>query len=168
MSYWFSCKVKYMAQDEEGNEKKVSAQYLLQAINYTEAEANLHQKMEEYVKGAFFVESISKAAITDIFRSEEENKWVKVKVSTVEVDAIKGKETKSMGTYLIASDSCKEAIAVVEEVFSSSPGFVQIQSVTVTNILDVFPKEDFDQREEGESKYDIDPHTGEILDNPIL
>lgn len=166
MSYWFSCKVKYVAADEEGNEKKITAQYLLQAMNYTEAEANLHLKMEEILpsRTSFFIESISKMVVTELFTAEEQNKWIKVKVSTVDVDAMTGKESKSMGVYMIAADTCKDAIEVVEDVFKSAPGFVQIQSVTTTNVVDIFPKEDFDQAPALEGKYDIDPHTGEILD----
>ena len=60
MQTWFSCKVKYQKIDEHGKQVRASETYLVEAINFTEAETRSFEIMEQYGSGDIMVSGISK------------------------------------------------------------------------------------------------------------
>lgn len=75
-SQWFECKVRYGQMQETGLQKKVTEQYVVEALSYTEAEAAIIKEMEPYVSGDFEITGIKPAAYRDvIFMSEVAKKF---------------------------------------------------------------------------------------------
>lgn len=75
-SQWFECKVRYDQTQENGLQKKVTEQYVVEALSYTEAEATIIKEMEPYVSGDFEITGIKPAAYRDvIFMSENAKRF---------------------------------------------------------------------------------------------
>ena len=49
MKTWFTCKVKYQKQDDEGRIKNVTEAYLTDALSFTEAEARIYEEMGQFI-----------------------------------------------------------------------------------------------------------------------
>ena len=55
---WFECKVKYEKTLQDGTVKKVSEPYLVDALNFTEAERRIIEEITPYMTGIFEVSDI--------------------------------------------------------------------------------------------------------------
>ena len=66
-STWFECKVRYEQMQENGNQKMVAEQYVVDAQSFTEAENRLMEAMESYISGEFEVAEIKKAPYREVF-----------------------------------------------------------------------------------------------------
>ena len=64
---WFECKIKYEKVDEEGFMRKVTEQYVVDAMSFAEAEARITEQVSQYISGEFTVESVKKAPYTEVF-----------------------------------------------------------------------------------------------------
>ncbi len=49
---WFECKVRYEKTQEDGSEKLVNEQYVVDALSFTEAEASIIDNMSVYVQAS--------------------------------------------------------------------------------------------------------------------
>ena len=58
---WFECKIRYEKTQEDGTQKKVTEQYAVNALSFTEAEKRIMEEMSSYISGAFEVSDIKKA-----------------------------------------------------------------------------------------------------------
>ena len=153
MKIWYSCKVKFSKETEDGFLKQVTENYLVDAISYTEAESRIYGIMEQNVHGEFSVASISKTNLSEVINYEDEEGWYKCKVTYSTVDGDKGKEVKITTYFLVSAAHVKQAFERVEDNLSSMLVPFEIPSINLTNFVDVFPM----QAEE-----DIEP---EIPDN---
>lgn len=64
---WFECKVAYEQTQENGQQKKVTGQYVVDAMSFAEAEERLVEDLAHYISGEFEVKSIKEAAYKEIF-----------------------------------------------------------------------------------------------------
>jgi hypothetical protein len=55
MNSWFTVKVKYTKQLENGTFKRVSEPYLLAAMTFTDAEARIYEELGSSIRGEFQV-----------------------------------------------------------------------------------------------------------------
>ena len=53
MSEWFQCTVKYEKTMENGQQKKVTEPYLVDAISFTEAERRIIEEFSPFMAGKF-------------------------------------------------------------------------------------------------------------------
>ncbi|MDG1261883.1 MAG: DUF4494 domain-containing protein [Flavobacteriales bacterium] len=136
---WFTCKVRHVKVDEHGHENKVTEQYVLDAYNYTEAEARMLYLLEGMGNGPFEVQQITKSNYQEVIRFEDADLWFKVKVSFVSFDEESGKEKSSNQYFLVSSIDVKDAYERVTEFLSSSISSCVIPAVTYTKIIDVYP-----------------------------
>ena len=96
MNIWFTCKVKYQKEDEQGRVKNVTEAYLTDALSFTEAEARIYKEMGQRVMGEFQVNSITKSKIIDVFEYPGGDVFYQAKVVYMVADADSGKEKKSL------------------------------------------------------------------------
>ena len=64
---WFECKVKYEKTMENGLVKKVNEPYLVDALNFTEAESRIIEEITPYMTGVFEVSDIKRAHYAEMF-----------------------------------------------------------------------------------------------------
>ena len=66
---WFECKVRYDKTMENGQIKKVTEAYLVDALSFTEAEKRFLEEIEPFMSGEFTVTDIKRARIAELVES---------------------------------------------------------------------------------------------------
>jgi len=64
---WFICKIRYEKVMEDGLQKKVTEQYVVDALSFTEAEARIMEEMSHYISGEFEVVEIDRCVFKEVF-----------------------------------------------------------------------------------------------------
>lgn len=141
MPNWFSCKIKIDRHQEDGTQKKVTEQYIVNALSFTEAEARITEYLNEEGAEEIVIPNIAKANFSDIFPDEQGEIWYKAKVSFVSIDENAGKEKKISQFMLIQAEDFPNAVENLLEQFKGFTVPYDIISITETNVLDVIPYE---------------------------
>ena len=68
---WFLCKIRYEKTMDDGATKKVTEQYVVNALSFTEAEARITKEMGSYISGDFEVVEIDRCQFKEAFFVEE-------------------------------------------------------------------------------------------------
>jgi len=139
MQTWFSTKVKYQKIDDHGKQVRANETYLVEAINFTEAETRIFEMMEQYGNGDIMVAGISKTNFSEIVNYEDGQYWYKAKVTWEDFDENSGKVSKVTNYFLVAANSVKECFDRVEENLQSMAVPFDIPAISISPILDVFP-----------------------------
>jgi hypothetical protein len=71
---WFLCKIRYEKTMEDGLQKKVTEQYVVDALSFTEAEARIIEQMKQYISGEFEVVEIDRCVFKEVFFMDWANK----------------------------------------------------------------------------------------------
>lgn len=151
-STWFETRVRYDKTMEDGQNKKVMEQYVVDAFSFSEAEAFITEEMSHYISGEFDVKAITPAAYGEIFFSDvdEEDKWFKAKLAFITIDEKTEKEKRSAVTYLVQAHSVNGAVKNIDEVMGGTMIDYEIASITETRIMDVFEHRAGKKNNEGE------------------
>jgi len=136
---WFTVKVKYTQQKEDGTFARVTEPYLLAAVSFTDAEARIYEELGSIIRGEFIVLSIARTDIHDIFAYDDADVWYKGVVSYDKMDDEGGKKKKIKNTFLIGAESVKEANDRLVESLSTLMIDYTIDGVVVTPLVDIFP-----------------------------
>lgn len=139
MQTWFSCKVKYQKIDEHGKQVRANETYLVEAINFTEAETRIYEIMEQYGSGDIVVAGISKTNFSEIVNYEDGQYWYKAKVTWEDFDEKSAKVSKITNHFLVAANSVKQTFDRVEDNLESMMVPFEIPAISLSSILDVFP-----------------------------
>ncbi|WP_372774934.1 DUF4494 domain-containing protein [Mangrovibacterium sp.] len=148
MQTWFEVKVKYVKVDQDGRERKVGESYLVDAVSFTDAEARIIQQMQQIIRGEFQIDNIKKSNIVEIYPAESGEFWYKARIAIVTIDEKAGKEKKVNNYFLVAADDFKEALQRLEEGLSYILVPYHTTSMTLSNIVDVFPYFADDQKQQ--------------------
>ena len=139
MNSYFESTAKFIRKDENGHEKKVTETYLLDAVNFTEAEARTYKELQEMVSGEFITWSIKRTNISEIIPSDNGDRWYKAKVNFITIDEQTGKEKRTSQYVLVYSDSVKNAYDQVIDAMKETMADFEISAISESKILDVFP-----------------------------
>jgi len=137
---WFICDIRYEKVMEDGLQKKVKEQYVVDALSFSEAEERIIDEMASYISGEYDVVEIDRAPFKEIFFSDDEmaDKWYKAKLQFITIDEKTNKEKKTKVTYLVQAGSFEGARKNIDEVMGGTMIDYVISSVSETNIMDVF------------------------------
>jgi hypothetical protein len=137
---WFETKIRYDKMMDNGLQKPVVEQYVVDAFSFTEAESTITEEMSSYISGDFKITDIKPAAYGEIFFSDadSDDKWYKAKLQFITFDEKTKKEKRSNVHYLVQGGSLQVAVKHVEEVMSGTMIDYIIASLTETQIMDVF------------------------------
>ena len=134
---YFEVKVKMQKTQEDGTQKKVSEQYVVEAATFGEAERRITECLKPYIEGEFDVTDIKIAGYVQIVNGDENaDKYFKAKVSFLTLDETTGKEKKTSELYLVQSETLESAESDVKNYLNDSN--TTISSIAETVILDVF------------------------------
>lgn len=139
MNNWFTVKVKYTKQLDNGALKRVSEPYLLAAMTFTDAEARIYEELGAVIRGEFNVTGIAKTEIHDIFAYDDADVWYKCKVRYDNLDADTEKTQKVNQNFLVSASSVKEAFDRIEDSLSTMMVDFEIPSIMVSPIVEIFP-----------------------------
>ena len=139
MYNWFTVKVKYTKQLENGAFKRVSEPYLLAAMTFTDAEARIYEELGTLIKGEFDVVGIARTEIHDIFAYDDADVWYKCKVTYEREDGDSEKTKKVAQNFLVSAHSVKDAYDRIKESLSTLMVDFLIPSIIVSPIIEIFP-----------------------------
>ena len=137
---WFETKIQYEKTMEDGLQKKVKEQYVVDALSFTEAEKRITEEISSYISGTFDVADIKKASYKEIFFSDEgtADRWYKAKVQFITIDEKTEKEKRTNVYYLVQASTIHQAVKNIDEVMGSTMIDYAIAAVSETTIMDVF------------------------------
>lgn len=137
-STWFEAKVRVERTADDGMVKKVTEQYTTEAVNWTEAEADITGEMQPY--GDFEITDIKKAPYAEVFFSDREadDKWYRCKLQFITIDEKTEKEKRSNVVYLVQAATLEGARKYIDEEMGKTMIDYVITGVVETKILDVF------------------------------
>ena len=139
MNNWFTVKVKYTKQLENGSFKRVTEPYLLAAMTFTDAEARIYEELGQIIRGEFNVVGITRTEIHDIFLYDDADVWYKVKLTYDSADADGEKAKKVTQNFLVSAHSVKEAYERIKESLATLLVDFVIPMITISPIVEIFP-----------------------------
>ncbi|MCR4612813.1 MAG: DUF4494 domain-containing protein [Bacteroidaceae bacterium] len=143
MNNWFECKVVTEKTLEGGATKKVTEPYLVDALNFTEAEARIIKEISPYCNGQLEVKDIKRVKYSEMFTSDKESadKWYKVKCMFVTLDEKTQSEKRTASLMLVQASDLHDALKRFDEGMKGTMVDYEIHTIQETNLLDVFPFE---------------------------
>lgn len=146
MNNWFTVKVKYTKQLDNGALKRVTEPYLLAAMTFTDAEARIYEELGSQIRGEFNVTGIARTELNDIFAYDDADTWYKCKVKYEDFDADTEKSKKVTQNFLVRANDVKEAYERMKESLSTLMVDFEIPSIIESPLVDIFPyTEDLDR-----------------------
>ena len=141
MDNWFTAGIRYDKVLENGQEKKVTEYYLVDAFSFTEAETRVTEEMSHFINGEFKVESLKREKLTETFFHEVGEKYYKTKVNYITLDERTGREKKQPVYMLVQASTIDEAKDRLIDGMNGTMADYVVESITETKIIDVFPYE---------------------------
>lgn len=140
VSKYYEVKIQYQKMQEDGKEKKVTEQYVVEALSFTEAESRIAEEMLPYTDGDLDVVSEKIAPFNEIFISENstDDKWFVSKVVFITLDEKTAKEKKHTFRYLVQAATSEHALDYTKTMLNQCLSDYSIDSVQDTPTLDVF------------------------------
>ena len=140
VSKFYEVKIQYQEMQEDSKEKKVTEQYVVEALSFTEAETRIIEEMTPYISGEFDVVAEKIAPYNEIFLSDKstDDKWFVSKVAFITIDEKTEKEKKQTFRYLVQAATSELALDYTKEMFSHGMSDYRIDAVQDTTTLDVF------------------------------
>ena len=140
VSKFYEVKIQYQKMQENGKEKKVTEQYVVESLSFTEAESRIIKEMTPYVSGDFDVVSEKIAPYNEIFLSDNstDDKWFVSKVGFITLDEKTAKEKKQTFRYLVQAATSEHALDYTKTMLHQWMSDYSIDSVQDTPTLDVF------------------------------
>ena len=137
---WFECKVRYEKTTEDGTQKKVTEQYVVDALSFAEAERRIMEEMSAYISGEFEVTDVRKAPYKDVFFSDnpEDDRWYKAKLQFITIDEKTEKEKRSNVTYLVQAATFDGAVSNINDVMGGTMIDYEKSNIAETKIIDVY------------------------------
>ena len=137
---WFECKIRFEKIMEDGMQKRVTENYVVDALSFSEAEERIIEEMSSYISGEFDVTDIKKAAYKEIFFADQDtaDKWYKAKLQFITIDEKTDKEKRSNVVYLVQAGTLNGAVRSLDEVMGGTMIDYVIAAVNETTLMDVF------------------------------
>ena len=137
---WFECKVRYEKTTEEGLQKKVTEQYVVDALSFSEAEQRITEEMSAYISGEYEITDVRKAPYKEVFFSDVdlEDRYYKAKLMFITIDEKTKKEKRSAVTYLVQAATLDGAVKNINEVIDGTMIDYEKSNISETKIMDVF------------------------------
>lgn len=140
-SMWYEVKYCYEKTLDNGAQKKVTEQYVVEAVSFGEAEATIVSEMAAYVSAgetdvrAVAIAPYSEALLSD---NEKDSKFYKAKVAFISIDEKTEKVRRSNISYLVQASSIADARSCICEHFAPTMIDYEVVALAETQIIDVF------------------------------
>lgn len=137
---WFECRIAYEKIMEDGMQKKVKENYVVDALSFTEAEQRIMEEMSSYISGAFNVVDIKKMPYKEVFFDDAEmsDRYYKAKLVFITIDERTEKEKRSNVTYLVQAATLDGAVKNINEVMGGTMIDYEKSNIAETKVMDVF------------------------------
>lgn len=135
---YFEVKVQYKKITEDGFEKYVTEQYVVDAMSFTETEAVITKEFHDA-----YVKAIKRANFTEVITSKKDadDRYFKAKVQIFYTDEKTEREKRYSVIYLVQAANIDVARAYMKEYLNSWVCDCELVQLTDTQILDVLSHE---------------------------
>lgn len=96
---WFEAKIQYEKTREDGLQKKVVEQYVVDALSYAEAENRIIEEMSAYISGEYEVKDLKKAPYKEVFFMSDGAKMFHKEVDEMTRAINKGDKAKATEVF---------------------------------------------------------------------
>lgn len=139
---WYQVKAGLERVQDDGSQKIVSENYLVQAFSFGMAEGAIQKEIAPFASGEFDIISVARKNYSEVIESslgnEIADKWYKCKVNLVTLNERNGKDMKTSKYFLVQSSSALTAHKEVDEFMSDGISDYEVEQVDETKILEVF------------------------------
>lgn len=141
MNSYFEVGVRYDKTMEDGAVRKVTENYLVEAVSFTEAEKRATQEMVAYINGEFRVVTEKITNIAEIVTTDDAtaDKFYKVKHSLITINEKTLKEKKQAQYIIIQASSVDDARDRYMHHIKDWLVDVVLEAVSETKYMDYFP-----------------------------
>ena len=148
---WFECKVRYEKVQEDGLQKKVTEQYVVDALSFSEAEQRIMEEMSSYISGEFEITDVRKAPYKEVFfdDADKSDRYFKAKLQFITIDERTEKEKRQNVTYLVQAATFDGAVKNINDVMGTTMIDYEKSNISETRIIDVF---EYEKKEAGDGK----------------
>lgn len=135
---FFTTKISVEREKEDGLVKRVTEEYSVKAISFTDCEAKVTKEIgsADNIKASFEVKSEAVAAYKEVFLFDEGDIFYKVKVQEIWLDDL-GNEKKNSIYYLLNATSFEQARKNIVEALGTTLKDYTIASVIEQKTLEV-------------------------------
>jgi rubrerythrin len=137
---YYTGTVKYVKEDDNGKVKKVSEQYLIEALSFAEAEINFYKFLEETIPD-FSVKTLTESGITDVFEYEQDKPYWNTTIAYYLTEE-NGKEKLIKNKLLINAENIEQAIERTKESLSNMLVSFNIVEAKESKIVELIQKRD--------------------------
>lgn len=137
---WYKFRVRYAKTLDTGKKKKVSEEYLVDAMSFTETEKRANKAVADLIDTREFeIVAISIEPVSEILRgrSEDDSHWYKAVVALITEDADTGAKKFSPQVMYVQATDTGEADHMLREHMSDSINEWEIKSITETKVIEV-------------------------------
>ena len=130
-------------------QKKVTEQYVVDALSFSEAEQRIIEEMSAYISGEFEVTDVKKAQYKEVFFSDAANddRYYKAKLAFITIDEKTDKEKRSAVVYLVQAATLDGAVKNINEVMDGTMIDYEKSNIAETKIMDVFEHQEVKSEE---------------------
>lgn len=139
MYNWFECKIRYDKMLETGMQRTVTEPYLVDALDFSEAEARIIEEIKPFISGEFSVSNIRRRKFTETLLNETGDRYYDAKLNFITLDEKSGGEKRTIIHMLVQTSTIEDALEIVKSEMNKSMIDYSIVAVSETPIMDVFP-----------------------------
>lgn len=140
---WFEVKARYDKTMENGDLKKVTETYVVDALSFGEAEKRAIEEITPFVNDGLEIADLKIAQYKEVFFADNQqaDRWYVAKLAFITIDEKTNKEKKTRVCYLVNAGNFYAAIKNIGEVMAGTMIDYDTLNVSETQILDVFEYE---------------------------
>lgn len=139
----FLAKVKYTKQLDNGAFKRVTEQYLFDALTFTDAEASVYEHLAMQIKGEFIIVKLDRFEVDGILAYEEKkDKFFLARFEYETVDDVTIKVKTLINDNTIEGAKTRLSLFLHEQF---SPNIPTLKSIAETKIIDYFQQQEDEQ-----------------------
>lgn len=139
MNKWYTVKVKYTKQLDNGALKRVVEAYLVAAMSFTDAEARIYEELGQIIRGEFSVTNITPIELSDIFAFDDCGEYYRAKIKYESVDIDSETAKKVVILVLVEADNMKDADERLTESLKTLSVDYKVTELKESRIIDIFP-----------------------------
>lgn len=137
MNNWIEVRVRYQKTGDNGKSKKVTEQYLVDALSVSEAEIKITREMEKIISNDFSVSAVKKCKYSDVLFGNGD-RWYRINFEYLTIDERTGLENKTPCYILIQACDIYEALDSFTNYMKNSLADYAIAGVNLTKVINVF------------------------------
>jgi len=139
----FKTKVKLLKQQENGDSKFITEEYVVEAFTFTDAEYTILDQINQMGGiSEYLVDDIGRVDFSEVFNKDDNSadKWFSAKLAFIVLDEKTYKEKKQFKNVLLKASDMDNAMTIIKDNMKSTMSDYTIDKVAETKILDLFLK----------------------------